>query len=120
MPLAFQYILQLLMHLLRIMHGVIFWRQKHLPFAVANQYVIMVATGPVSNAVVDVQYAHLIVRYRLFVRTAQFQCDPRLVLFAVHLLFNREESFDAIAQNAWLVSPYLHLATHNHHRLLGP
>src|SRR5438309_2026169 len=83
--------------------------------AIRHQYFEMVATGLISNTIVDIHDAHLIVRDRLFVRTAELQRNPDLVLFAVHLLFNCIQLLDIVAQYTWLVSTHLHLTAHNDH-----
>src|SRR5437762_8918457 len=102
------------------MHCVIFWSQQCLPFTIRNEYFVMVPTGLISNTVVDIHDAYLIIRDRLFVRTAELQRNPDLVLFAVHLLFNCIQLLDIVAQYTWLVSTHLHLTAHNDHRILSP
>src|SRR6266568_6878739 len=102
------------------MHCVILWSQWRLPFAIRNKYFVMVATGLISNTVVDIHDAYPIIRDRLFVRTAELQCNPDLVLFAVHSLFNCMQLLNSVAQNTWLIAAHLHLTAYNHHRIFSP
>src|ERR1700746_3542467 len=102
------------------MHCIIFWSQERLPFSMRNKYFIMVATWLISNTVVDIHDAYPIIRDRLFVRTAELQRDPDLVVFAVHFLFNCMQLLNIVAQNTWLVATHLHLTAHDDHCILIP
>src|SRR5947207_14309101 len=102
------------------MHCVIFWSQQCLPFTIRNEYFVMVPTGLISNTVVDIHDAYPIIRDRLFVRTAELQRNPDLVLFAVHFLLNCMQLLNSVAQNTWLVTTYLHLTANDDHRIFSP
>src|SRR5438067_7203572 len=115
-----QRFLQFLMQRVRVMHCIILWSQERLPFTIRNKYFIMIATRLIPDAVVDIHDAYPIIRDRLFVRTAELQRDPDLVLFAVYFLFNCMQLLNIVAQNTWLVASHLHLTAHNDHCILSP
>src|SRR5437667_6625234 len=108
------------MHLFRVVHGIVTRRQKHLPLTITYPDVVEIATGFITNTVVDIINAYHIIRDSLLIWTGQLHRYPDMIFLAVHLFLNRVKLFDAVAQNARFVATYLHFTTYNHDFVLDP
>src|SRR5436309_12805102 len=78
-------LLKFSMKFLCVVHSVIAWCQTHQPVTIGDEDFEMVASRALLDAAVDVLHFHDVVGDGLFVRSTAMECNPHLMLLAVHL-----------------------------------
>src|SRR5579884_1927667 len=97
-------LLKFQMKFLCVVHSIIAWCQTHQPVTICYEDLEMVTSRALLDAAVDVLHFHDIVGDGLFVRSTAMECNPYLMLLAVHLFVGGLKWLCAITKDTCLVT----------------